>query len=293
MAITELAEVEQEIAEYLAEYLMKESIITLMSDIKYLQEINPDIGWRPSMQYEGSQNTKFIVEISEEIAAPYSSAKMAHSEILNSTELIAIYSISSEATYLNLKNQTDVKKFKQQGFGLYTFDLEGNITLRFNATPLLLHISKKHFDEILEKAPQGCKTILRNSYKIYQDDPPSGVKNISEIIEAIIKDLAEQASKKEYLDEKETKELIKATLAEKIKILMNCQKFSDVPALGGIQSFVSQYRNSSSHSPDDSTDIDNKYRKCKEGFLSAMDLICNLDKQMGKYRIKIKAKNMQ
>ena len=74
---------------------------------------------------------------------------------------------------------------------------------------------------------------------------------------------------------------------------MKCPSLTDESTiLGAIGHFVSKYRNPSSHPPQSAKDVYAKYLECKEAFMSALGLICDLKNAMKNKNIQIKAKNI-
>ena len=198
MAFEHLNPQDKIICDRLTRHLKNEQHVSKKS-IKYFESIKSDISLQPSMHYETSRKITVVIEISQD--NPYSDLiQSAVSDMLNSTQPATIYSVCSKEAYIS--HTKEVKRLQEEGHGLYTFDADGNIELKFKGTPVIFHISEKQFKTKIKPLSPKLKTSLQTSYDIYKSEPSTGVHEVSEVIEAIINSIIEQVISKKWCKDK-------------------------------------------------------------------------------------------
>jgi hypothetical protein len=179
---------------------------------------------------------------------------------------IAVYSVCPEEAYV--RDQAEAKRLMSHGYGLVTIDGEGVATRRSTSIPIVQQIHREEFQHELDGLPQKYRQRIAQAYDAYCQNAPLGVSDITEVMEGMVLKAGQASAKKTWIDKGDAKAGQSAkTLAamQKAPQLQNC-----AAAIGGAQSYISEWRNTSHHFPKNPKKAAQKYRACRHGFLEGI-----------------------
>jgi hypothetical protein len=154
------------------------------------------------------------------------------------------------------------------GYGLLTVDVDGNVHRRSSTIPLLQQITDEEFRAEIRPLPQKLRTCLAESFDRYKHNAPSGSTDIAEVIEGLVLRAGREAAKKGWIDKADAKPgAPAATLAAMQK---SAQFQSIAAAIGAAQAYISMYRNVNHHFPKDKKQAAKKYNDCKYSFMEGL-----------------------
>lgn len=227
----------------------------------FSQEIDPTLGWQPSLYFKANDYLTIAAEASE---TPYPAIfRLRHADIVNVNMPISIYCICPEEAYLNESMQRDVMDLESHGYGLLTVNSTGTVNKRVNCIPLIQHLSEPEFTAEIKALPKKIRLRLKDAFESYKHNPGSGVKDLSEVIEALILDAGKKAAKKCWITKGAVKGSL-ATLLDEMTAAKQCHKAK--AAIGGARSYIYDYRNTSHHIPRNKKQAYKKYNDCLHAF---------------------------
>jgi len=252
--------------------------------LKKEEAIDPKIGWRPTFFLKPSKYLIVAVEVDDAIYPD--SLRGAADDIVNHDFPICAYQACSLDVYQSDPQMKRVNALRNRGFGLITVSTEGEAIVRDFAQPLAQFISQEKLDGLLKALSPKLKVKFKAAHTTYMANVGQGLQEAGQIIEAIVLSIAEHAQSATIVGSG----TINKSTAEMIDRLYATQAFEPHrAALGGTRNFVKNYRNIASHPPKDPKQAAEKIRKCKEGFVAAIQLASQLKEvaeRLG-YRIKI------
>lgn len=225
------------------------------------EEIDPDFRWEPSLHFEANDHLKIIAEASE---TPYPEIfRLRHPDIVNVHMPIAVYCVCPEEAYLQESRQRDVNNLKAHGFGLLTVNKQGKITRRFLCIPLIQHLPESEFAFEIKGLPKKLRVRLKEVFDSYNHNAGGGVKDLTEIVEALVIEAGKKVAYKGWIDKKETKGS-SAQILDAMFGASSCQNAK--AAIGGARSYIKEYRHTSHHFPKNKKQAYKKYRDCLHAF---------------------------
>jgi hypothetical protein len=224
--------------------------------LKVEEQIHPDISWNPSFFLRSNNHL------------PYSSAlKIAAHDVRNAPIQIIVYNIIPEDVFLEQTNQKQLSKLRADGFGLVSIDKAGATTLRHPGVPLSQHIQTEEFDRKIGPLSPRVKVCFRNAYDTYAANPAQGLQEAGQIVEALVTAIATQADGRSMCG----KQLLAKTAADTIDNLYGEAAFKNHrAALGAARGFMKHYRNIVSHPAKSASQVADKMRACRDGFLQSV-----------------------
>jgi hypothetical protein len=228
------------------------------------EEIDQNLAWKPSISFKISEHLTVLAEVSE---SPYPMIFHLRRLDLYKVEMpISVYCVCPEEAYL--ADQTAAKKLMADGYGLLTVGADGTVQKRASTIPIVQQISDQEFRVELVGLPATIRRRLAESFDRYKHNAPSGVADVSEVIEGFVLRAGRDAAKKKFIAAGDVKPgAPAATLAA---LLASAQGKSAAAAIGGAQSYISMYRNTSHHFPKNKKQAFKKYRDCRHGFLDGL-----------------------
>lgn len=233
-------------------------------DIKVQQAINADLNWVPSFHFRIHDHLLLAVEVSESVYPMILNLRRVDLEKLQFP--IAVYSVCPEEAYV--RDQADAKRLMSHGYGLVTIDSRGAATKRAGSIPILQQIHREEFNHEIHGLPQKYRQRLARSYEAYCQNAPLGVSDITEVMEGMVLRAGQAAAKKTWIANNQARPgQSAATLAamQRAPQLGGC-----AAAVGGAQSYISVWRNTSHHFPKNPRKAAQKYRECRHGFLEGI-----------------------
>jgi hypothetical protein len=239
--------------------------------LKKEEPINSKIGWRPTFFVK--PNPALIVAVEVDDAIFPDALKGAAHDIGKFDFPISVYQACSLDVYQRDPKMSRVNLLRENGFGLITVDEDGAAVIRDYAQPLAQYISQERLEIELKSLTPSLKVRFKTAHATYQTSVGQGLQEAGQIIEGLVRGLASQAQAANIVSAGTTG---KAT-ADMIDRLYATKDFERHRAvLGGTRSFVKNYRNIASHPPQNPKQAAEKIRKCKEGFLFAVQLSVQL-----------------
>ncbi len=232
------------------------------------QPLDPRLGWVPTFFFTINDHVTVACEVSE---TPYPIILgMRRKDIEDVSNPIAVYSICSEEAYLT--KQTDAKDIMKHGFGLLTVDSNGKAQLRSGCIPLIQQISQATFKAEIDALPQKVKRRLAEAFDRYKQSAPSGVADLSEVVEGMVLRAGLDAVRQTWINANKARPGYSAATID--ALLGVPQAVPAAAALGGVRSFISVYRNASHHFPKNKKQAHIKYQTCKHAFIEGVKQIC-------------------
>jgi len=196
---------------------------------------------------------------------------------LNKIELpVSVYCVCPEEAYLN--DQAAAKELMADGYGLLTVGADGQVQKRHDTIPIVQQIGDQEFKSELTSLPPTIRRRLAESFDRYNHNAPSGVADVSEVLEGLVLRAGRDAAKKGFISSGDVRPgAPAATLAA---LLASSQGRNAAAAIGGAQSYISMYRNTAHHFPKNKRQAFRKYRDCRHGFLDGLKKVHQFREQM-------------
>jgi len=233
--------------------------------------IADSIRWRPTFYFNHRKSILLAVEV-EEVLYP-DSLKIAALDILKYNHPISIIQACPLEVFQDGQNQTNINQLKKDGFGIWTVNDAGLVEIQNSCIPIAQFISPDELERSMESLPKynKLKVEFRDCYETYKIDTEQGLQKISQIVERIINDLTLKSYEKKKISSNPN------GTANKIDILYNSQDFIRYRAvLGAARNLNTNYRNPASHPPKDAKESAERIRKCRKGFLDAVECVIKL-----------------
>lgn len=243
--------------------------------LKKEEPINAKIGWRPTFFLKPTPALIVAVEVDDAIFPD--ALKGAAHDIGKFDFPIAVYQACSLDVYQRDPKMSRVNLLRENGFGLITVDEDGSAVIRDHAQPLAQYISHERLESEIRPLTPSLRVRFKAAHTTYQTNVGQGLQEAGQIIEALVKGISAQAQAGGIVGSGTTNK----PTAVMIDRLYATQDFEDHRAvLGGTRGFVKNYRNIASHPPANPKQAAEKIRRCKDGFLSAVQLSVQLRETM-------------
>lgn len=251
--------------------------------LKTDEGIDNAIGWRPTFFLRPNKNLILAAEVSD-ILYPEALKGAAH-DIRHFESPIAVYQLCPLDAYQNDPKQTKISLLREHGFGIITVDDDGKATVQHPCIPIAQHIPPKQLESELSGLTPGLKVKFRSAHESYHTNEGQGLQQAGQIVEGLIHSIAEQAARKGYIPAPAPN----AKLADTIDELYSRPQFKNHrAALGDARGFVKEFRNVASHAPKHAKDAAEKIRKCKTGFLDAINVARKLREVMQAMKFQVR-----
>jgi len=252
--------------------------------VKIEEGIDDAIMWRPSYFLKLGKFKIVAVEVEDNLY-PETLKGAAH-DISHYDFPISVYQACTLEAFLGDPKHKKVALLKKHGFGIITVDDEGNTVVQHACVPLAQHISPDVFDSAISELSPQIKVAFRSAYTVYETNETQGLQEAGQIVEAIISAILTGAIKAGDVGAGAGGQ----TLANRIDAMYASQALAGHrAALGGTREFVQEFRNTVSHPAKNAKQAAEKIRKCRRGFLEAIDLAVKLRllAQAKGYKIKV------
>ena len=233
------------------------------------KELHRDLAWTPALRFTIHEHINVFVEPSE--TGPYPRIlELKNAEVRNFPQPIAIYAVCPDNMILTSDQQSNMKRLQSHGFGLITVAQDGHATQLFHASPLIQVIPSAEFKKEIKGLPKKIRQRASEAFEDYCNKPVNGVKTVSELLEGLVTQAGNEAVKKNYLKKTE----LGNGLAAALDVLYNVNQFKNVRAeIGGVRSYINEYRNLSHHWPRNAKKAHKKYADCRHAFLDGIKQI--------------------
>jgi hypothetical protein len=235
--------------------------------LKVEQSIDKDIGWQPTFFLRPARFLILAVEVNDLI---YPEAlKVAAHDIVHFETPIAVYQACPLEAYQNDPKHGKINLLRRHGFGIITVDDDDVATIQHPCIPLAQHISLEELERELAGLNRVLKVQLKTAHQTYLANEGQGLQQAGQIVEALILSMAKQAARRGILPAGRLTD----PLADIIDELYQARQFrSHRAALGSARDFIKEFRNTASHAPRSARQAMEKIKKCKKGFLDAIDV---------------------
>lgn len=242
--------------------------------IKIDQELDKDLNWRPSIQFQVQKHLTILAEVSEN---PYPQIlSLRGRDIVDLNFPISIYSVCPEEAYL--AKIAEARKLIEHGFGLLTVTSDGSVQRVSSCIPLIQRISEVDFNSEIKGLSAGVRRRLREAFERYQSSAPSGTADIAEVLEGFILKAGRDAVKKGWLSKGD---VIAGKMAATLDAMAASPQIKGkAAAIGGARAYIAKYRNAGAHFPKNKTQAAIKYRDCRHGFLDGLKQVSSFSSAM-------------
>jgi hypothetical protein len=142
------------------------------------------------------------------------------------------------------------------------------------------HISEKELEEGIKTLRPRLKVALRTAHETYKTNVSQGLQEAGQLVEALIVSLAQQSATAGWVGIGLSKEAASKIIDGLYVLEDGASHKKDFvhkrAALGAARTFVSQYRNVVSHPSRTPKEAINKIRKCRKGFLDALNVVTQI-----------------
>lgn len=233
-------------------------------DIRIQEAIGPSLNWTPSLHFRVHDHLLLAVEVSESVYPMILNLRRVDLEQLQFP--ISVYSVCPEEVYI--RDQAEAKRLMNHGYGLVTIDANGVATRRASSIPILQQIYIGEFHHELEGLPSKYRQRLARSYEAYCQNAPLGVSDITEVMEGMVLKAGQAAVKRGWLANNQVRA---GASAATLGAMQGAPQFgAQAASVGGAQSYISVWRNTSHHFPKNRSKAAQKYRACRHGFLEGI-----------------------
>lgn len=119
---------------------------------------------------------------------------------------------------------------------------------------------------------------VSEAFDDYCNKPVNGVRSLSEVVEGMVEQAGREAVKKQYLNGSD----VGGPVARTLDGMYESKQFKNVRAqIGGVRSYIAEYRNLSHHWPKNARRAHKKYADCRHAFLDGI-------RQMQRFRTAMK-----
>ena len=233
------------------------------------EELHRDLSWTPALWFTIHEQIRIFVEPSE--TSPYPRIlELKNGDVRRFPQPIAIYAACPEEILHAPGQRGEIKRLEADGYGLVTVDADGNANRVISAIPLIHIIPSSEFKQEIKGLPKKLRQRISEAFEDYCSKPVNGVKSLSEVIEGMVEQAGKDAVKKQYLQQKN----VGGSIADLLDALHNLPQCNNVRAqIGGVRSFVAEYRNLSHHWPKDAKRAHKKFSVCRHAFLDGIKRI--------------------
>lgn len=232
------------------------------------KEFDKNLEWAPALQVSLTKHLTYFIQPSEDKVYPRIFS-LRHADVLHVTAPIAIFSVCPAEVINSAGQEKEKRLLKKHGYGLISVSKDGACSIEFRAIPLIQQIAEEEFQEESKGLPKKIKRDLALAYDDYLNNPVAGVASVSEIVEGMVLRAAKDCAKQGWLEKKDAKPgQSAAMMLDKMYMTSQCQNI--LAQIGGVRSFVSEYRNLTAHFPKNKKRAFEKYRKCRHGFIDGI-----------------------
>lgn len=233
------------------------------------KELHRDLSWTPALWFSIHEQVKIFVEPSETSAYPRI-LELKNGDVRRFPQPIAIYIVCAEEVVHSAAHRAEVSRLKADGYGLITVNGDGDAQRIITAIPLIQIIAAPEFKQEIQGLPKKLRQRISEAFEDYCSKPVNGVKSLSEVVEGLIEQAGRDAVRKQYLQKKQ----VAGSIADVLDALYDCPRCNNVRAqIGGVRSYVSEYRNLSHHWPNTAKRAYKKFADCRHAFLDGIKRI--------------------
>lgn len=227
------------------------------------------LSWTPAISFVRDKHINVFAEPSEESAYPQM-LQLRIGALLSFPEPVEVYAVCPEEVILKPTSQRMIREMREIGFGLISVDSHGEAEFKFKAIPLIQSISEADFRDRITSFTPAQKSEFRRCFDVYKADPISGLAGISNLAEAFVKKMANDAKKQGWLTAAQVKGPTHAVCTN----MHRCNQLSSARSvIGGAQGYLSKYRNPAHHRGNSKRQTRQLLLNVKTGFVEGLSTI--------------------
>ena len=240
-------------------------------------ELHRDLSWTPSLRFVIHEQIHVFVEPSE--TGPYPRIfELKVADVRQFPTPIAIYAVCPEESLVAAAQRQEVKRLEGDGFGLLSVDSNGVVTRMVSTIPIIQIIPVSEIKKELVDLTPKMRQRVSEAFEDYCNKPVNGVRSLSEIVEAVVEQAGRDATKKQYV----SMSAVANGPAKALDAMYEASQFRPVRAqIGGVRSYIAEYRNLSHHWPRNGKKAHKKYADCRHAFLDGV-------RQLQRFRVAMK-----
>ena len=233
------------------------------------EELHKDLEWTPALRFVIHEYINVFVEPSE--AGPYPGIlETKLNDVGQFPQPIAAYAVCTEDTILTKDQRKAMRRLKSHGFGLITVDGDGIADMAFSASPIVQIIPNAEYKLEIEGLPAKIRQRIGETFEDYNNKPVNGVRSLTEIAEGMVEQAGKDAVRKKFL----TNTNLGSTTASALQALRNAEECNNaVSAIGGMEGYISTYRNLTHHWSKNKKKAYEKYNTCRHAYLDGIKQI--------------------
>lgn len=230
------------------------------------QQLHKDLSWTPALRFTIHEQINVFVEPSE--SGPYPRIlELKASEVRLFPQPISIYAVCPEESLLGASQGQELKRLEADGFGLITVDASGTAKRLVSTIPLIQIISASEIRKELAELTPKIRQRVSEAFEDYCNKPVNGVRSLSEVVEGLVEQAGRDAVRKQYI----ANAAHKAGPADTLDALYQSSYCHNIRAqVGGVRSYIAEYRNLSHHWPKNAKRAHKKYSDCRHAFLDGI-----------------------
>ena len=230
------------------------------------RELHRDLSWTPSLRFVIHEQVHVFVEPSE--SGPYPRIfELRVREVRQFPLPIAIYSVCPEETLVGTTHRQEVKRLEEDGFGLLSADANGVVNRLVSTIPIIQIIPAPEIRKELVDLTPKMRQRVSEAFEDYCNKPVNGVRSLSEIVEGMVEQAGRDAVKRQYVARSD----ITNGPARTLDAMYEANQCRSVRAqIGGVRSYIAEYRNLSHHWPKNGKKAHKKYADCRHAFLDGV-----------------------
>jgi hypothetical protein len=246
--------------------------------LKVEAPIHANISWRPTFQIRPNSSLILAVEASESLYPQV--LRGAAFDILKHPFPISIMIACPLDAFTRDPNHRTVKEIKNAGFGIITVNDAGEAALQVPCNPIAQHISEEKLENEIKGLSPKLKVHFKSAHATFQTNVGQGLQEAGQIVEAMIVGLAIESAKMQFVGNGIRRKNPSSIIDELFKLEDTANRVKDFvqhrAALGGARDFAHEFRNVVSHPSKNATQAISKINKCREGFISSIRIVKNL-----------------
>lgn len=236
----------------------------ISSKTRILEQIDPNITWRPTFQWRTGLEI-IVCEVSNRPYPPTIAEN--YSDLISSgLPIRVIVACPSENDLTTIRYAPEITRAKKAGVGFLAISNDNTYNFDYLGIPLALHLPKLEPIKFHKKIRLDVFNAYDTFLGIY---PKHGVQELGQIIEKIIRNLADQAKLASKLPS--LPKFTKKTPFAKILDSLVTDNVINKSILGKCRGYITP-RNDTSH-PKDIKELIIITRRLKENFLTGMSII--------------------
>lgn len=233
---------------------------------KSVEAVMAALKWRPTCTLKSSNHIHTLIEVSEDKVYPQI-LRLRHAELTQFSEPVAIYVICPEERAIEASFLAEVRDLESHGFGLIVVNAAGKAHKQFSAIPIVQVISASDYLNATKGLPTRVKQKAAQAFADYRSKPVMGVVSLTEVVEGLAIRAIKDAHSKGWVTHADVNGALAPAL-DKMYLENGCR--NSRAAIGGVRSYIANFRNLNHHWPKNRKKAHEKYVLARQGFLEGL-----------------------